>query len=100
VNYLSQNIFAENEKIEAEFKSDVRSEIQRIIPNILLDGLNEMKVRDVLAKAVAVRTSLNFFSISFREYPKKHCKKFCSYLVFVSCFQSKYQTFLKSRCIY
>lgn len=51
-------------------KSDVRSEIQRIIPNInaivnsLLDrqiGLNELKVRDVLAKAVAVRTSLNFF---------------------------------------
>ncbi|KAK9957005.1 hypothetical protein ABG768_014703 [Culter alburnus] len=52
----------ENQKIEAEFKSDVRSEIQRIIPNIsaietfvssLLDhqiGLNEMKVRDVLAK--------------------------------------------------
>ncbi|XP_039521759.1 apolipoprotein B-100-like isoform X3 [Pimephales promelas] len=44
----------ENEKIEAEFKSDVRSEIQRIIPNILLDGLNELKVRDVLAKAVAI----------------------------------------------
>ncbi|XP_077096392.1 apolipoprotein B-100-like [Siphateles boraxobius] len=52
----------ENEKIEAELKSDVRSEIQRIIPNInatvksLLDrqiGLNELKVRDVLAKAVA-----------------------------------------------
>ncbi|XP_039546012.1 apolipoprotein B-100 [Pimephales promelas] len=47
----------ENEKIEAEFKSDVRSEIQRIIPNNLLDlqiGLNELKVRDVLAKAVAI----------------------------------------------
>ncbi|KAK7151313.1 hypothetical protein R3I93_012300 [Phoxinus phoxinus] len=53
----------ENEKIEAELKSDVRSEIQRIIPNInatvnsLLDrqiGLNELKIRDVLAKAVAI----------------------------------------------
>ncbi|XP_067274430.1 apolipoprotein B-100 isoform X2 [Pseudorasbora parva] len=56
----------ENEKIEAEFKCDVRSEIQRIIPNIsavetfvnsLLDrqiGLKEVKVCDVLAKTVVI----------------------------------------------
>ncbi|XP_067274419.1 apolipoprotein B-100-like isoform X2 [Pseudorasbora parva] len=56
----------ENEKIEAEFKCDVRSEIQRIIPNIsavetfvnsLLDrqiGLKEVKVRDVLANTVGI----------------------------------------------
>ncbi|XP_043074689.1 apolipoprotein B-100 isoform X2 [Puntigrus tetrazona] len=52
----------ENMKIEAELKSYVNSEIQRIIPNIndivssLLDGQiaqNEMKVRDILAKSAA-----------------------------------------------
>ncbi|XP_016105196.1 apolipoprotein B-100 [Sinocyclocheilus grahami] len=55
----------ENEKIEAELKSHVNSEIQRIISNInaietivnsLIDGQtaqNEKKVRDILAKSAA-----------------------------------------------
>lgn len=62
------NIYSisENEKIEAELKSHVNSEIQRIISNIsaietiinsLFDGQiaqNEKKVRDILAKSAAV----------------------------------------------
>lgn len=62
------NIYSisENENIEAELKSHVNSEIQRIISNIsaietiinsLFDGQiaqNEKKVRDILAKSAAV----------------------------------------------
>lgn len=63
IKYL---LISENEKIEAELKSHVNSEIQRIIPNInatetivdsFIDGQiaqSEKQFRDILAKSAAV----------------------------------------------